>query len=477
MTSVRTRFFANSRSVATTYSSQPSQQLLRHDPPVHSNNYKYSTNTPYFGPTPHISEIPPSNLPDDADVLDPSEEELDDMAQTEFAWSHSTQSADDGATPSVCHCHAVFKGSCPSFKTLFIQQIVQCNSVHGANMDGARVTILDPPFSADVWRKALGSYFDAHELVAALQFGWDMDFFQVPTPKDAQRNNGSAVKYPEHVLHYVHDELAHGCLVGPFKPSELPFPVFRSPFGSVDKVKSFWRRIVTDCSQLTVGINAFIDPSSHRGKPWKLKLPNSMAIVHEIKRVRRRFPGQKVHIWKSDMSRWYRWFRIDPKCVPFFAVQWDGLTYLDAALSFGNRGAALAAQRFIWAVGWIYRTQVSPYSGVSNLGASCSCPSHCECGSNSALEYIDDVLGFSPHKWSQHNFDSFLALAASLGLRLSKTEGHISPPATVCICLGLEYDTENNTVSFPQAKLEALILLLKDWLARPKATEKELASI
>ena len=344
-------------------------------------------------------------------------------------------------------------------------------------MDGAKVPLLDPPFSAEVWRKALGSYFDAPELVAALLYGWDMDFFQVPHPKDAHRNNGSAEQFPEHVLHYVHDELAYGCLVGPFKPGELTFPFYRSPFGSVDKKKSFWRRIVTDCSQLTDGINAYIDPSSHRGKPWKLKLPNSMAIIHEIKRVRRRHPGQKILIWKSDMSRWYRWFRTDPKNVPYFAVHWAGLTYLDASLSFGNRGAALAAQRFIWAVGWIFRTQIPPAPGVPNSGASCSCPHHCECGSNSALEYIDDVLGFSPQQWAQHNFDSFLALAATLGLRLSQTEGHISPPATVCICLGLEYDTEKNTVSLPQAKLEALIGLLEDWLVRQKATERELASL
>ena len=73
------------------------------------------------------------------------------------------------------------------------------------------------------------------------------------------------------------------------------------------------------------------------------------------------------------------------------------------------------------------------------------------------------------------NFGSFLALAAHLGLRLS--EGHIPPPGPVCIALDLQYDVDSSTISLPEDKVVAFTTLLKEWLDRPKATEKELASL
>ena len=414
---------------------------------------------------------------DDSGFFDITDEEIDDLAQIEDIWQHSLSSEEDAPPPPACSCHQLSRGSCPTYKEKFIDQIVKCQSASKPNMDGARIPLLDPSFPAEVWRLALGSYFDADELVAAISFGWDIDFFESPRPKDAKRNNASALKFPEHCLHYVQKELVFGSLVGPFRPDELPFPFFRSPFGSVDKTNSVWRRTVTDCSQLDLGINAFIDPKFHRSKPWKLTLPNTMAIVREIVKTREKFPGQRVYIWKADMSRWYRWILLDPACVPFFAVQWDDLVYLDAALSFGNRGSALAAQRFMWAVAWMYRTRVPPHQGSFNQGHSCRCTGHCDCGENSALVYIDDTLGFSPQCLANDNFSSFLALADHLGLRMSTTEGHMSPPSTVCICLGLEYDTVANTVSLPQEKVTAFTAMLQDWLTKTQTTEKQLASL
>ena len=96
--------------------------------------------------------------------------------------------------------------------------------------------------------------------------------------------------------HYIEQELLFSSLVGPFKPEELPFKFFRSPFGSVLKKLSKWRRTVTDCSQLAAGINAFIDPQYHRAAPWKLTLPNSMSIVRAIMRTRAQYPNQHVEV-------------------------------------------------------------------------------------------------------------------------------------------------------------------------------------
>ena len=168
---------------------------------------------------------------------------------------------------------------------------------------------------------------------------------------------------------------------------------------------------------------------------------------------------------------------MDPAIIKYFAVMWEGKLYLDTCLSVGNRCAALAAQRFIWAVCWIYRTQLPPHPGTFNSGSHCHCHTHCDCGDNLAEPYIDDVIAVSAEPDAADNFSSFLALAEHLGLRLSTTPGHVSPPGPVCICLGLEYDVDRNTISLPKANLEALLELLRDWLDKPTATEKELASL
>ena len=487
--------FASSRPVAPACSSKPpvpvSDDFVKSSyTPTYADNSHTNSGSDNFREFPPVSQSsndsdPDRSVPvvpldvqsDDSGIFDVTDDELDDLAQIEDIWQHSLSSADDAVTPSPCDCHQLPKGSCPAYKKSFLEQVTLCREAALPNMDGARIPLLYPSFPADTWRRALDSYFDADELVAAITFGWDIDFTESPRPKDAKRNNASALQYPEHCLHYVNKELVFGSLIGPFRPDEIPFPFFRSPFGSVDKKQSVWRRTVTDCSQLGLGINSFINPKVHRSKPWKLTLPNSMAIVNEIIRTRERYPGQRVHIWKSDMARWYRWILLDPASVPFFAVQWDNLVYLDAALSFGNRGSALAAQRIMWAVAWIFRTRIPPFQGSYNRGSSCRCTGHCDCGENSALVYIDDTLGFSPECLSSDNFSSFLALADHLGLKLSTTEGHISPPGPICICLGLEYDTDANTVSLPQDKVSSFTMLLKDWLIKTETTEKQLASL
>ena len=75
-------------------------------------------------------------------------------------------------------------------------------------------------------------------------------------------------------------------------------------------------------------------------------------------------------------------------------------------------------------------------------------------------------MGAAPQFLAQINFDSALALAKSLGLRISQTKGHVSPPSTICECLGILYHTERNTMQLPQDKVVALTALLNDWVSK-----------
>ena len=342
-------------------------------------------------------------------------------------------------------------------------------------MDSLRIPLPRPSFPIRAWIFALSGYFDAKELVSCLQYGWDFSFISPPTPKDAQRNLASASIAPQDVSKYINDELAYGALLGPFKADEIPFRVFRSPLGTAPKIPV--RRTITDCSQLGLGINSFISAHDHRGQSWNVFLPSTKTIVELIKKNRQRYPGSQLAMWKADYSRWYRWFQIDPGQSVFFAVQWAGRIYIDTCLSFGNRAAAQTAQRFMWAILWIFRTRINPEPGVHNSGIYCKCTSHCDCGDITACGYVDDTIGIGPSSIVDHQFNAFLELCRNLGLKLSQSPGHISPPGTTCVALGLLYNLEDNTVSMPSDKLASLLEMLESWLSKKYATDRELASL
>ena len=335
-------------------------------------------------------------------------ERVDDMVLKE-SLRLKLDSYDDTAEPhNPCMCHNILRGSCPEFKQYHVDRIARGLLQTGLtpNMDGLKEPLRYLSFPVAAWEKALHGYF-------------------VP---------------------YIDQELKFGALMGPFDENELPFYTYCSPLNMVPKKNSETRRTVVDCSQIGTGINSFIDAHMHRGKYWKLSLPTSQSIIARIQRAHARYPGQRILIFKLDFQRWYRWFILDPVSSIFFAIRWRGKIFLDTALSFGNWGAALAALRVIWAIVHFLRTRLPPFPGSYNLGATCRCPDHCDCGENDAEGYIDDFLAFAPKSLAHMQFDAAIQLARSLGLRLSQTPGHVSPPNAVCECLGILYDTDHNTM-------------------------------
>ena len=286
-----------------------------------------------------------------------SEPSLPDHSLLEYEddlWEHLLEShtEDSASKPGPCACHNLPTGSCPDVIQDFINLICRVKSFPGqsANMDGARIPLPVPSFPLDPWRDMLCHYFDAHNLTQAFEYGWDMSLQSNPSPLDVPRNLPSASAAAADVDKYVATELSFGALVGPINLTCCPFPVFCSPLGTVEKTGSDTRRTIVDCSQRGRGINAFIPANLHRGTDWKLSLPNIETIVTSIRKVRHKYPGQRILMFKVDFSRYFRWFALDPGQVPFLAIRWRGHTYLDQNFSFGNRGACLAAQRASWAV-------------------------------------------------------------------------------------------------------------------------------
>ena len=192
----------------------------------------------------------------------------------------------DVPPPPPCLCHNLPRGSCPEFVERFVNLVVEVRSFNAPNMDGARREVEDRQIDPEPWDKILATYFDKKELVAALRYGWDFSLAPDPNPADSQSNLPSALEYPDHVDEYVRTELAYGALVGPL-PEDLPWPVFRSPLGTVAKPRCpEKRRTITDCSQRGRGINGWIRHDFHRGRYVKTCLPGTEEIVVAIRRVR-----------------------------------------------------------------------------------------------------------------------------------------------------------------------------------------------
>ena len=123
----------------------------------------------------------------------------------------------------------------------------------------------------------------------------------------------------------------------------------------------------------------------------------------------------------------------------------------------------------------MFRTRVPPFPGSFNSGIACTCKSHCECGENQAAGYIDDFIGASSETLAHLQFDAALGLAKFLGLHLSETPGHISPPSAECECLGILYNTDLNTMRLPDDKVADITERLLAWSEKERATDRELA--
>ena len=457
---------------------------LRDPTPLNPDAVPFSLPTHSILATPcHVLLGAPMETEDELldDFLDSSDALLSKSLEIEDElWEHFLNSSDASPSkPGPCSCHNLPIGSCPSTirSTVELISSVRLYPDLTPNMDGARVPLPYCPFPVDVWKAALGAYFDADSLTNGFRYGWDLSFSEVPLPRDASSNLPSSKPAAADVDKYISTELGFGALVGPVDVSSCPFSIFHSPIGAVDKANSAVKRTIVDCSQRGAGINSFIPANLHRGTKWVLKLPNTDSIVASIQAVRARYPGQRLKMFKVDYSRWYRWFAVDPTQIPFLAVRWRNNTYIDRFFCFGNRGAALAAQRTSWAVCHLFRTKVPPHPGSFNSGSSCHCPSHCSCGDNDAQAYIDDTISIVPECLAEHLFESFLDLCKRLGLAISQTPGHVFPPSSQCVALGILFDLENNTISLPKEKLAAILDLLARWLSRSHATERELARL
>ena len=87
--------------------------------------------------------------------------------------------------------------------------------------------------NAEKWASYLADYWD-WQLPLLVKYGFPLDFKRSTAVCHGTANHNSAIQYPDHVLHYLKEEVEHGAIVGPF--TEPPIKNLHvSPFMTRDK--------------------------------------------------------------------------------------------------------------------------------------------------------------------------------------------------------------------------------------------------
>ena len=91
------------------------------------------------------------------------------------------------------------------------------------------------------------------------------------------------------------------------------------------------------------------------------------------------------------------------------------------------------------------------------------------------FNYLDDFIGVSSPSTATSDFQALGDLLTSLGLQESSEKS--CSPSPVMICLGVQLDTNNFTLSVSSERLCELETLLHRWLTKRTATKSALQSL
>ena len=193
-------------------------------------------------------------------------------------------------------------------------------------------------------------------------------------------------------------------------------------------------------------VNAGIASNTYLGTDFLLCLPNIDNITAKVKKF-----GRGSLIFKVYISRAFRHVKVDPRDYPLLGLSLDS-HYFDTCVPFGYRHGSAIFQRLTDAIRYIMATK-----------------------NYHITNYIDDLVGNATVSKANAAFECLCDLLVDLGFEVSKKK--LVRPATTCICLGVEINTREFTVSIPEEKLREIINLCKSWLGKQTCTKKELQSL
>ena len=297
----------------------------------------------------------------------------------------------------------------------------------------------------DIWDKFLEGYWDK-QLLYLIRYGFPLDFDKNSKLGKNTENHKSALMFPNDIEQYLTEEIQFGAIVGPF--SEPPLTNFHtSPFMTREKPGGDHRRVIMDLSfPHGLAVNSNISKDSYLGTDFILTLPSIDHITNKVKKF-----GKGSLIYKIDIIRAFRHVKIDPR--DYFLLGLKHRNYFfDTCLPLGYRHGSGIFSRLSDAVRFM----------MKNKGYD-------------VVNYIDDVIGFGTVSTATPSYNALFQLLQDLGFDISAKK--LVQPCTKAICLGVEIDTENFTVSVPSEKLENIKKICQSWKNKTKCTKRELQSL
>ena len=136
-----------------------------------------------------------------------------------------------------------------------------------------------------------------------------------------------------------------------------------------------------------------------------------------------------------DISGAFHHVKIDPCDYDLLGVEWGNASYIDTCLLFGNRNRTQISQRISDAI-----RSVMHQKGFR------------------VLNYVDDFVGVATPDIAHRSFD---ALRELLGLEVCVMKQVY--PGTSAICLGVNIDMVDCSISIPGNKLRQICIMVDQW--------------
>ena len=215
------------------------------------------------------------------------------------------------------------------------------------NFLGAGIPIKSQ-LNTKAWQELLHDYWDK-QLLQFIKFGFPLGFNRNCVLNHTSENHKYALEHPEQVKAYIDEELKLDALIGPFHTNLLENS-YCSPFMTRPKANSEARHVIMDLSWPTgYSVNDGVDKDSYLESNFSLTFPTVDHLTDEMVKI-----GRGAHIFKVDVSRTFRHFKVDPLDIDLLGLNWEN-HYVDTCVPFGKRHESQFLQRTSDAVRCVMR--------------------------------------------------------------------------------------------------------------------------
>ena len=256
------------------------------------------------------------------------------------------------------------------------------------NFLGARVQV-NHTMNLELLDVLAEGYWD-WQLPLLLRCGFPMDFKgNAADLKNAMASHASALQFPDHVTAYLHDEIKHQAVYGPFITKPFGDKTHISPFITRHKPDSDKKRVIIDLSWPDkASVNYFTSSNNYLGTAFKLYYPSIDTYTDRLRKL-----GKGALLHKIDLSRAFRQLKVDPYDYPLLCLEWKGQYYVDASYAFGHHTGSMAYSRLSDFLRYVHARK-----GFYTMS------------------YLDDLLGVEVHSKANSSLESMVQLLWDLNI-------------------------------------------------------------